>query len=84
MKHSALFSIQQIETQHNPFKKLQQLCLGLCSFNTSQVLKLKKKIELDEFLKFIPDEPKMPNYVTAARINSILDQLSHLGLKKFT
>ena len=23
MEHSALFSIQQIETQHNPFKKMQ-------------------------------------------------------------
>ena len=23
MEHSALFSIQQIETQHNPFKRMQ-------------------------------------------------------------
>ena len=30
----------------------------------------------------IPDEPKMLNYVTAARSNSILDQ--RLGLKEFT
>ena len=36
------------------------------------------KFELDKFLELILDEPKMPNYVTAARSNSILDQLSHL------
>ena len=35
------------------------------------------KFELDKFLQLIPDEPKMPNYVTAARSNSILDQLAH-------
>ena len=29
------------------------------------------------FLELIPDEPKMPNYVTASGSNSILDQLSH-------
>ena len=38
----------------------------------------KFKFELDKFLAPIPDEPKMPNYVTEARSNSILDQLSHL------
>ena len=37
----------------------------------------KFKFELDKFLELIHDEPKMSNYVTAARINSILDQLSH-------
>ena len=34
------------------------------------------KFEFKNFLELIPDEPKMPNYVTAARSNSILDQLS--------
>ena len=33
---------------------------------------------LDKFLELIPDEPKLPNYVTAAGSNSILDQLTHL------
>ena len=38
----------------------------------------KFKLEHDKFLELIPDEPKMPNYVTAAGSNSILDQLTHL------
>ena len=38
----------------------------------------KFKFEVDKFLELILDEPKMPNYVTAARRNSILDQQSHL------
>ena len=33
---------------------------------------------LDKFLALIPDEPKLPNYVTASGSNSILDQLTHL------
>ena len=36
------------------------------------------KFELDKFLELIPDEPKMPNYVTAPGSNSILDQLTDL------
>ena len=38
----------------------------------------KVKFELDVFLELIPDQPKVPNYVTASGSNSILDQLSHL------
>ena len=38
----------------------------------------KFKFELDKFLNIIPDQPKMPNYVTASGSNSILDQLTHL------
>ena len=38
----------------------------------------KIKFELDKFLEFIPDEPKMPNYVTPSGSNNILDQLTHL------
>ena len=38
----------------------------------------KFKFELDKFLNTIPDQPKMPNYVTASGSNSILDQLTHL------
>ena len=37
----------------------------------------KLKVELDKFLKLIPYEPKMSNYLAAARSNGILDQLSH-------
>ena len=36
------------------------------------------KFELDMFLELIPDQPKMPNYVTASGSNSSLDQLTHL------
>ena len=38
----------------------------------------KFKFELDKFLELIPDQPKMPNNVTASGSNSILDQLTHL------
>ena len=51
---------------------------------TQNVFKLKNSNKLDKFLELFPDEPKMPNYVTAAGSNSILGQLSHLGLKGFT
>ena len=37
----------------------------------------KFKFELDKFLDTVPDQPKMPNYVTASGSNSILDQLTH-------
>ena len=38
----------------------------------------KFKFELDKFLELIPDEPKMPNYVTSPGSNCILKQLTHL------
>ena len=38
----------------------------------------KFKFELDKLLELIPDEPKMPNYVTASGSNRIIDQLTHL------
>ena len=41
-------------------------------------LNWKFKFGLEKITEFIPDESKMPNYVTAARRNSILDQQSHL------
>ena len=37
----------------------------------------KFKFEL-KFLVLIPDQPKMPNYVTASVSNSIHDQFTHL------
>ena len=87
MEHSALFSIQQTETQHNPFKRMQSLYSGLgCTTrcmpkyltDLESVKTEKFKFELDKFLETIPDQPKMPNYVTASGSNSILDQLTHL------
>ena len=36
------------------------------------------KLELNKFLELIPNELKIPNYVTASGSNSILDQLTHL------
>ena len=38
----------------------------------------KFKLKLDKFLELIPDQPKMPNYVTTSGSNRILDQLAHL------
>ena len=87
MKHSALFSIQQTETQlaqslqvnaitvFGPrlYNSLPKYLRGIESVKTQ-----KFKFELDKFLELIPDEPKMPNYVTASGSNSILDQLTHL------
>ena len=43
----------------------------------------KFKFKLDKFLEFISDEPKIPNYVTSARSNSILDQPPHLRAQGF-
>ena len=38
----------------------------------------KLKFQLDKFLELISDQPKLPNYVTTARINIIIiDRLSH-------
>ena len=42
----------------------------------------KFKLEPDKFLELIPDEPKMPNYVTASRSNGIPDQLFHRNRKQ--
>ena len=65
---------------------MQQLYLGLYLYNSwpkylrviEGVKTEKFKFELDKFLELIPDEPKMPNYVTASGSNSIRDQLTHL------
>ena len=58
------------------------LLAGQCECCKNGLLVINKtekfKFELDKFLEFIHDEPKMPNYIAAARSNSILDQQSHL------
>ena len=87
MEYNVLFSIQQTENDHNPFNKMYTITVfGLRLYNSllkylrdiESVKTEKFKFELDKFLELIPDEPKMPNYVTAAGSNSILDQLTHV------
>ena len=86
MEHSALFSIQLTET---PAQSLQENAITVFKprlYNSlpkylrdiESVKTEKFKFELDKFLELIPDEPKMPDYVTASGSNSILDQLTHL------
>ena len=42
-----------------------------------KIIKTQKvKFEFIKFLELVPVEAKMPNYVTAARIKNILEQLS--------
>ena len=42
----------------------------------------KFKFELDKFLELIPDEPKMPNNITASGSNIIPDQLTYLRAQR--
>ena len=35
------------------------------------------KLEFDKFRYLVLDVPRMPNYFTATRSNSVLDQLAH-------
>ena len=85
MEHSLI----QYPTNRNPAQHLQENAItvfGPRLYNSlpkylrdiESVKTENFKFELDIFLELIPDEPKMPNYVTAAGSNSILDQLSHL------
>ena len=54
---------------------LSQGLLGSKYLRDIESVKTEKfKVELDKFLELIPDEPKMPNYVT----NSIRPRLSPL------
>ena len=55
-----------------PYNSLPKYLRDIESVKTEKL-----KFEHDKFLEFIPDEPKMPNYVTTARSNSILDQQYH-------
>ena len=86
MKHSAVFSIQQTETQDNHFQENAITVFGPTLYNAlprylrdiASGKTEKFKFELDKFLNLIPDGPKMPNYVTALRSNSILYHPTHL------
>ena len=87
MEHSAFIQYPTNRSQHNPFKRIHPITVfGPRLYNSlpkylrdiESVKTEKFKFELDKFLKLIPDEPKMANYVTASGSNSILDQLTHL------
>ena len=82
-------TVIQYPTNRNPAQSLQENAItvfGPRLYNSlpkylrdiESVKTEKFKFELDKFLELIPDEPKMPNYVTASGSNCILDQLIHL------
>ena len=79
----------QYPTNRNPAQSLQENAItafGPRLYNSLpkyprdiEILSVKTekfKFELDKFLELIPDQPKMPKYVTASGSNSILDQLT--------
>ena len=79
----------QYPTNRNPAQSLQEnalTVLGPRLYNSlptylrdiKSVKTEKFKFELEKFLALIPDESKLPNYVTASGSDSILDQLTHL------
>ena len=79
----------QYQTNRNPAQSLQENAITVFGPRLySSLPKYKRdiesvktekfKFELDIFLELVPDEPKIPNYVTASGRNSILDQLTHL------
>ena len=79
----------QYPTNRNPAQSLQENAItvfGPRLYNSlpkylrdiESVKTEKFKFELDKFLDTIPDQPKMPNYVTGSGSNSILDRLTHL------
>ena len=76
-------------TNRNPAQSLQENAITVCGprlYNSmpkyprdiESVKTDKFKFELDKLLELIPDQPKIPNSVTATGSNSILDQLTHL------
>ena len=82
-------SVIQYPTNRNPPQSLQENAItvfGPRLYNSlpkylrqiESVKTEKFKFELEKFLDTIPDQPKMPNHVTASGSNSILDQLTHL------
>ena len=87
-RHETLCVIQY-PTNSNPAQSLQENAITVFRprlYNSlpkylreiESVKTEKFKFELDKFLDIIPDQPKMPNYVTASGSNSIFDQLTHL------
>ena len=79
----------QYPTNRNPAQSLQENAITIFGprlYNSlpkylrdfESVKTEKFKFELDKFLDTIPDQPKIPNYVSASGSDSILDQLTHL------
>ena len=78
MEHSELFSIQQTENPLTVFDLRLYNSLPKYLRDIESVKTEKLKFELDRYLELIPDQLKMPNYVTASGSNTILDHLTHL------
>ena len=78
----------QYPTNRNPAQSLQENAITVLGpllyksllkyLRDIESVKTEKFIELNKFLEFIPDEPKLPNYVTSSGSNRILDQLTDL------
>ena len=80
MEHSALFRSNQQKPSTIPSRECYNCIWALVAQLVPKYLRdiesvktEKFKFELDKFLDTIPDQPKMPNYVTASGSNSILD-----------
>ena len=82
-------SVIQYPTNRKPAQSLQENAISVFGprlYNSlpkylrdiGSVKTEKFKFELHKFLQLIPDEPKLPNYVTASGSYIILDQLIHL------
>ena len=79
MEHSAYPTNSSVSNKQKPSTINSRKCKNCIWASVVQLVKTGKfKFELDKFLELIPDQPKMPNYVTASGSNSILDQLTHL------
>ena len=89
LRHGTHAVCYSVSTNRNPGQSLQENAITVFEprlYNSlpkylreiESVETEKLKFELDKFLELIPDEPKMPSYVTASGSNSILDQLTHL------
>ena len=79
----------QYPTNRNPAQSLQENAITVFGgrlYNAlpkylrdiESVKTEKFKFKLDKFLEIVPDEPKVPNYVTASGNNSILGQLTNV------
>ena len=87
--HNGTQCVIQYSTNRNNAQSLQEnaiTVLGPRLYNSlpkylrdiESVKTEKFKFELDKFVDTIPDQPNMPNYVTASGSNSILDRLTQL------
>ena len=83
----------QYPTNRNPAQSLQQNAITVFAprldNSLPKYLRDIESVKTENFkfelkdLELIPNQPKMPNYVTASGSNSILDQLTHLMAQGF-